>query len=349
MATKKVIHYLNQFYGGIGGEAHADYPPEIRPGVVGPGMQLAKELGGGIEIAATIICGDSYFAEHTDDALETILGWVKQHSPDGFLAGPAFNAGRYGLACGAVCEQVALQLDIPAVTGMYAENPGAELYNKHIYIMATGNTAGAMRQALPAMAGAMKKRLNGEELGWPEEAGYLPMGYRVNVFVEKNGAERAVDMLMAKIKNEPFTTELPMPQFGRVAPAPAIADMKSARIALVTSGGIVPAGNPDRIESANATKWGKYDITGVADLLEGEYITVHGGFDPVYALADPDRVLPLDAMRALEVEEVIGALHNSYYATVGNATAVSSAERFGEEIAADMLAHGVQGAILTST
>ena len=33
----KVVHYLNQFFAGIGGEEQADSPPEVRPGALGPG------------------------------------------------------------------------------------------------------------------------------------------------------------------------------------------------------------------------------------------------------------------------------------------------------------------------
>ncbi len=40
----RVIHYINQFFGGIGGEEKADVTPEVRDGVVGPGMALAKGL-----------------------------------------------------------------------------------------------------------------------------------------------------------------------------------------------------------------------------------------------------------------------------------------------------------------
>ena len=349
MASKKLIHYINQFYGGIGGEDKANHPPEYRVGAVGPGVQLQGELGDGVEIVGTIICGDNYFAENTDEVLARVLDWAKEYKIDGLVAGPAFNAGRYGMACGAVSEYVKLELDIPVVTGMYHENPGAEIYNKYIHIMKTGDSAASMRQELAVIAAAMKKLLAGEDLGWPEEAGYIPMGFRVNLFVEKTGAERAVDMMLQKLRSEPFTTELPMPDFNRVDPAPAVHDMKNAKVALVTSGGIVPAGNPDRIESANATKWGKYNIANLDDFKEGEYITVHGGYDPVYALADADRVLPLDALRELEKEGEIGRIHDFYYSTVGNTTAVSSAERFGEEMAQDMLSQEVQAAILTST
>lgn len=54
----------------------------------------------------------------------------------------------------------------------------------------------------------------------------------------------------------PFETDLPMPKFDRVEPGKAIEDLSKAKIAIVTSGGIVPVGNPDHIESSNATKFG---------------------------------------------------------------------------------------------
>ena len=54
-------------------------------------------------------------------------------------------------------------------------------------------------------------------------------------------------------------------------------------------------------------------------------------------------------MRILEGEGVIGKLHEYFYSTVGNTTAVTSAERFGEEIAKDLLKDEVDGVILTST
>ena len=52
-------------------------------------------------------------------------------------------------------------------------------------------------------------------------------------------------MMIKKLRGEPYVTELPMPVFDRVKPAPAVKDMAHARIALITSGGIVPQGNPD--------------------------------------------------------------------------------------------------------
>jgi len=101
----------------------------------------------------------------------------------------------------------------------------------------------------------------------------------------------------------------------------------------------VPKGNPDRIESSSASKFGKYDIDGVEDLTDATYETVHGGYDPTYANIDADRVLPVDVMRELEKEGRIGQLHRYFYTTVGNGTSVANskayAEKFGQELVED--------------
>jgi len=129
MAEKKfrVVHYLNQFFGQVGGEEKATILPEARDGVVGPGMGLKAALGQAAEIVGTIICGDSYFAENMETATTQIMDLIKEFNPDLVIAGPAFNAGRYGTACGAICAAVQQELKIPAVTAMFPENPGVGL------------------------------------------------------------------------------------------------------------------------------------------------------------------------------------------------------------------------------
>ncbi len=112
---------------------------------------------------------------------------------------------------------------------------------------------------------------------------------------------------------------------------------------------IVPKGNPDRIESSSASKYGEYCLDGVMDLTEETYETAHGGFDPVYCNEDSDRVLPVDVLRDLEKEGVIGKLHNYFYSTVGNGTAVASSKKFAAEYAKKLVEAGVDAVILTST
>lgn len=346
----RVVHYINQFYAGIGGEEKADIKPEVREGFIGPGMGLNGLLKSkGAEIVATVICGDSYFNENVEAAKTEIIEMIKKYNPDIFIAGPAFNAGRYGVACGNIAAAVEENLNIPALSAMYIENPGADMYKKHIYIVETKNSAVGMREALPKIASLALKLANKEEIGAPAEEGYIERGIRKNFFAKERGSKRAVDMLIKKISNEAFTTEFKMPVFDRVEPNPPVADITKAKIAIVTSGGTVPKGNPDHIESSSASKFGKYDIEGVYDLTSETYETAHGGYDPTYANADNDRVIPVDVLREFEKEGKIGSLHRYFYSTVGNGTAVASSKKFGEQIAKELIADGVQAVILTST
>ena len=350
MSKIKVVHYINQFFANIGGEEMAHVPAEMRVGeVVGPGLAFAQAFGEEAEITATIICGDSFFNENLEEAKASILAMVKEQNPDVFIAGPAFNAGRYGVACGTVCEMVKEELGIPVVTGMYEENPGADMFKNKVYTVATKNSAAGMRAAVKSMAPLALKLAKGEKIGASCEEGYMPNGVRVNLFEKKRGSQRAVEMLLKKIAGKPFVTEYPMPSFDKVAPQPAVKDLSKATIALCTSGGIVPKGNPDHIESSNASHYGEYDITGVMDLTEETYETAHGGYDPVYANEDSDRVLPVDVLREMEANGVIGKLHNKFYTTTGNGTAVLSSKAFAEEYAQKMIADGVDAVIMTST
>lgn len=345
----KVVHYINQFFAGIGGEDKADYKPEIRDGVVGPGMAINAGFNGEAEIVATIICGDTYFGENTEEATKEILEMVKDKSPDLFIAGPAFNAGRYGFACATMANEVQEKLHIPVITGMYEENPGADMFKKSIYIVSTKDSAVGMKDAVKIMAPLALKLAKGEEIGSAQEEGYMERGLRENYFAEERGSKRAVDMLLKKLKGEEYETEYPMPNFDRVDPNPAVLDVTKAKIALVTSGGIVPKGNPDHIESSSASKYGKYDISGFDNLTEETHETAHGGYDPVYANEDADRVLPVDVLRELENEGKIGKLHQYFYTTVGNGTSVASSKAFAGEFSKELKADGVDAVILTST
>ncbi len=91
------------------------------------------------------------------------------------MAGPAFNAGRYGTACGAVCAAVAEKFGIPVVTGMYPENPGVDMFRKNAYIIETGDSAAGMRKAVPQMAKLALKWQRGEPTD-PATDGYLSRG-----------------------------------------------------------------------------------------------------------------------------------------------------------------------------
>jgi len=346
---KKAILYVNQFFGQIGGEDKADFAPEIREGKVGPALEFAKKLDA--EITHTVICGDNYMGSNTEDAVNTILGMLEGKEIDIFLAGPAFQAGRYGVACGTICKAVKEKYNVPVVTSMNIENPGVEMFKKDMYIMQGGNIASKMRKDVAAMVKLANKILNDEEIQSASEEGYFARGIRRQMWLNEGtpASERMIDMLLKKLSGEKFQTELPIPKMERVPIAPALKDLKKAKIALVNTGGIVPVDNPDRIQSASATRWGRYNIEGIDALKAGEYKTIHAGFDPAAADANPNVITPIDALKVMEKEGVFGKLHSYFYTTVGTGTTQAEAMRMANEILPYLQEDSVDAVILVST
>ena len=204
-------------------------------------------MGEGAQVVRTIICGDNYAAENLEELTDRVLREVREAEADLFFAGPCFEAGRYGVACGALCAAVAASLEIPVATGMAVENPGVDLYRQSIYIVDSGAQVAGMRGALEKMAAIALKLASQQETGLPEEDGYIPQGILKDGFTDKTSAQRWVEMLFAKTTGKPYRSELPAPTFVPVpAPAP-VADLSKAKIAIVTDGGLVPKGNPDNI------------------------------------------------------------------------------------------------------
>ena len=170
----------------------------------------------------------------------------------------------------------------------------------------------------------VKKLATGEEILGPAIEGYHERGIRVNYFAEERASERAIQMMIKKLKGEPFETDLPMPKFDRVDPAEPIKDIKKAKIAIVTSGGIVPHGNPDHIESSNATKFGAYSIEGMDELSAKDFTTIHGGYDRQFVMENPNLVVPLDVLREMEKAGEFGELYHRFFTTTGTGTSTGS-------------------------
>jgi glycine reductase complex component B subunit gamma len=344
----RLVHYLNQFFAGIGAEEKADVAPTHRPGPVGPGAVLAKQLAGEAEIVGTLICGDNFFVEHEGDAVATLLAMADAYDADVLVAGPAFSSGRYGTACGTLAAAWGRR-GKPAVTAMNVNNPGVELFRHDVYIVATGPTAISMSEALATLARLTLKVGRGLDIGPAEAEGYVPRGVRHNVRLERGAADRALEMLLAKVQGRPYRTELVIEGFGTVPPPPPVPDLNRAVVALVTESGLVPQGNPDKLETWNASKWFKYPIAGISDLERGQYEAWHGGCDTAGTNDDPDRAVPVDAVRKLEKDGIVGRLYDHYYVTTGNMANMKTMTRIGAEIAKDMKAQGIEAAILTAT
>src|SRR5215475_13600149 len=151
MSTIRVVHYLNQFFAGLGAESYAGTGPGKKLGTVGPSSALQQVLGERAQVVATVYCGDNYANERAD-AIDAILELVSAERPDMLLAGPAFASGRYGLACGKLCARAQDVLGIVAVTGMHPDNPGTDLYRTKVHIARTRESAAGMGDAMKVMA-----------------------------------------------------------------------------------------------------------------------------------------------------------------------------------------------------
>ncbi len=345
----RVVCYVNQFFGQLGGEDKAGVGPQVTDGAVGAARAVQQALGEAGTVVATVICGDNYAAEQGERAVAELLALVAAAQPDLVIAGPAFLAGRYGVACGALCAAVLEQLKIIAVTGMQAENPGVDLYRRRVHIVSTGAEATQMLAEVRRLVALGLKLVHGEAIGTPAAEGYFAQGVTRNVVADTTAADRATAMLLDKLAGRPFVSEVPRPVFPSVPAPRLVKTLEGATIALVTDGGLVPRGNPDGIEALNATRYGAYSIEGKAGLEAAQYDNPHRGYDTSWVKQDPHRLVPVDVARELEQSGAIGKLHETVYSTVGVATTLAHSARMGQEIAEKLRAAGVDAVILTST
>jgi len=345
----RIVHYMNQFFGGYGGEEKAGMPLEVRQGPLGPGQLLEGVFGPEAKVVLSLISGDNYAVERQEEMITEALARIREVAPDLVIAGPCFQAGRYGMAAGALCVAVQSQLGIPVITAMSEENPGTDLYREHLFIIDSGGNAAKMREIIVKMAHLAKKLIDREEIGSPADEGYFPRGLIRDQFVEQTAAQRLVDMILAKVKGEAFESEMIPTAFVPVPMPPPVKDLTKARLMLITDGGLVPKGNPDQIQGSAATRWGAYKIDGRDDLKGEDYEISHGGYDPQFVRQDPDRLVPLDVLRELEKEGVIGELYEEFLSTSGLANPLSNTRRMGREMAEKAKRAGIDAVILTST
>jgi glycine reductase complex component B subunit gamma len=347
-----VVHVVNQFFAGVGGEDKAGVPVGVAEGAIGAARGLQAQLGEDGRIVATIYFGDNYFHEHREEAKAAVLEEVGARSPQVVVAGPAFGSGRYGVSCVEICHGVVETRGIPCVIAMHEENPAVEIYREYhdplLFALPTRETAVGINEALTAMARLALRLAQGEKIGPAREEGYIPRGIRRLERASRPGVERAIDMLLRRLRNEPFTTEVPLQVWDRVAPAAALSPDKQPTVAVITTSGVVPWGNPDRFKTYRNTFWRKYNIAEIRSLEPGRWEAVHGGYNVSFMNQNPHYGLPLDALRGLEAEGRL-RLYHSYYVVPGNQGSPSVMKRIGQEIAAEVKKEQIDGVLLVAT
>jgi glycine reductase len=347
----KMLHYLNQFFAGIGGEDQAGHEALFLPRAVGVGAIIENAMKAhGVEYA-TIACGDNYFHEAESKALAAIRSSIDRFHPDIFIAGPAFNAGRYGLACAKLCSWVGDNWGIPAITGMDENNPGTREIGRHVFVIQTGSSTASMQDALKRYASLLERLIAKDEAAVENFRAEhcLPIPRRFTVRTAEPDYVRAVDLLLAKLNGQPYESEIPRIEAVQHRIPNLTGILSDATVALVTEGGLVPKGNPDRLESSRGSKYFKYSLAGRDDLKRGEFEAMHTGYDTSKVDEDPDRIVPLDAMRVLEKAQRFKKLHEHYYVTTGTGAMPSKMAELGAGIADELASSGVNAVILTAT
>ena len=84
-------------------------------------------------------------------------------------------------------------------------------------------------------------------------------------------------------------------------------------------------------------------------LQSADWEVSHQGYNTAFVLQDPNRLVPVDALRKLVDEGVIGGLNECFYSTAGVMTPMEKCKEFGEGIAQALKEDLCDAAIETST
>ena len=346
----KVVHYINQFFAGIGGEEHNDHPLTVTDEPLGPGRLLQNLLGDQAEIILTLCCGDDYFVSNEDEVLGKIRNILLERKPDLVISGPAFDAGRYGVSCALICK-AAQELGIPALTGLHPDNPGITPYREEIIAVPTGETPISMASDLENMVQLGYKLIKQPQvLGPGDQIGFLATSIRTSYLRETPAAERSVNMLLKRLMGEPFSSEISNLSYGSVPAPDPISDLSSTKIAFITTAGVVPKGNPDQLSTNVNRRVMEYDISKIEQLDVDDWESLHSGFKGfIYNTVNPNYALPLPAFKEAERQGLIGSMYPKMLSVVGGGCPVTEAKRLGADISTRLKEGGVKAAIVAST
>ena len=206
----RVVHYLNQFFAGIGGEERADVGVSMRAGAGrararAPGRARRRRARRRPPSSAATTTSPSG-RRRPSRAIRAKLATLR---PDVVVAGPAFGSGRYGLACAAACRGRG-RARCPRGDRHASREPGgggqpAARPHRPDRGVDHGHAARASRasRASPCAWRVAKP------LGPAEVEGYIAQGKRRVWDRGRPGYQRALDMLLDKLHGRPFVSEVP--------------------------------------------------------------------------------------------------------------------------------------------
>lgn len=169
-----------------------------------------------------------------------------------------------------------------------------------------------------------------------------------NVVMDKTGAGRAIDMILARIAGEPWESEVLFSEYPPLTAAPAVKDVSKAKIALIGVGGLWRKGTA-KFPPVRCDRFAAYNIKGVSTLRSAEWGILHFGYQKDWILADPHRLMALPELRQLEREGRIGKINDTMYCFSGLGNRWGDMKKIGQGILTQLQAEGVDGVIMVST
>ncbi|MEJ7666348.1 MAG: glycine/sarcosine/betaine reductase selenoprotein B family protein [Hymenobacter sp.] len=345
----RVVHYLNQFFVGAGGEDAAASPPSSQPMAPSaladawPSCSVTELRDRGHRLLRR------RRRRRRPEAVAEILALIQAAKPDLVVTGPAFTSGRYGLAC----ARVAAAATAGRAAGRRAMHPGQPRPRR-----GRRRTGGAPAARRPGAWGRRsttpgRRRpsawLAGEALTAADGRSGTPA--RPAAHGRRNAA-RAGGRPGAGPPGRATGTppRSPSPLRPGDARRPPVADLGAATVALVTEGAPGPRRQPRRASSrpgppsgcaTRSTAWRSSSRASGGRSTAG---SPRCGPTPTRTASCPSTWPASSSGRAPSA-----SCTTEYLVTAGNGTSVANARRFGIEWAADLRHSGARAAILTAT
>ena len=197
-----IVHYVNQFFAGLGGEEAADHEPVRLDGPHGPGRALAVA---GLAVDITRLWRRLLRRARARGAGELARLGRGARARCARLR-TVLRVGTVRIRVRDLCTRARTarhpggRRDDPRLAGVLAAEGAA-------YIVPTGSNVAAMREAVPVIASlASAAWRTGRRAG---RRGLPSAGLRVNALVDRTGADRAIDLLLAKLAGDVHTEVSP--------------------------------------------------------------------------------------------------------------------------------------------
>lgn len=165
----------------------------------------------------------------------------------------------------------------------------------------------------------------------------------------KPASERSINMLLKKYYHKEYHTEIEMPEIpddSVCAPRKALSE---STVMFLTDGGLVPKGNPDHVAPFCGNDFYVYNIGTAKALSAADYQISHQGYDHTAVLANPNRLVPVDAARRLVKKGVIRQLYHKFISVAGVMTPTRQSVLLGKKIALYIEACQADVVVITST